>query len=383
MSRFLPMPHAKKQILILMSHTGGGHASVAKAIQEEFERTHAEDVQISQVDYLADYASFPFYLSIPAYPFLINHAPWIWRLLYKLTDHSGNTNLINRIGMSLSTRGYQALFTKYQPHVLISVHPFANASFTYAKHRFGHHHIPLFTVVTDLVSIHSAWADPACDACFVATSQAHDTLVSLGVPAAKTFVTGLPVDSSFTRHESNPAAVQKNLGISGNLPLVLLLAGAIGIEKTATIAYAIDQSALACQLAIVAGKNERMEQHLREHAWHKPAHIYGFVSNVADLMSISSMVVTKAGPSSVTEAALIGLPMILFDAVPGQEDGNRDYVVANHAGVWAPSARLVVDSLSKWLNNEQLLRQTRENAKKLARPDAARLIVEKIWRQLQ
>ena len=39
-----------------------------------------------------------------------------------------------------------------------------------------------------------------------------------------------------------------------------------------------------------------------------------------------------------------------YSKVPGQEDGNVDYVVKEGAGVWAPEPEQVVSTLQAWLN---------------------------------
>jgi 1,2-diacylglycerol 3-beta-galactosyltransferase len=70
----------------------------------------------------------------------------------------------------------------------------------------------------------------------------------------------------------------------------------------------------------------------------------------------------------------------LYDAIPGQETGNVDYVVENGAGVFAPASYLVADSVAAWLaeGREGLLRRS-ENARRLSRPNAVWEIAEEVW----
>ncbi len=70
-----------------------------------------------------------------------------------------------------------------------------------------------------------------------------------------------------------------------------------------------------------------------------------------DFMRASDCLITKAGPGTISEAFIAGLPMILYSYMPGQEDGNIDYVVNEGAGVWAPRPELVVSALRRWLND--------------------------------
>ena len=60
--------------------------------------------------------------------------------------------------------------------------------------------------------------------------------------------------------------------------------------------------------------------------------IDGFVDNMPELMSASDLLVTKAGPGTLAEAFIAGLPVIIFGYTPGQETANVDYVLDHHAG---------------------------------------------------
>ena len=88
-----------------------------------------------------------------------------------------------------------------------------------------------------------------------------------------------------------------------------------------------------------------------------PTKIYGFVREMPEFMRAADILVTKAGPGTISEAFIAGLPMILYSRMPGQEDGNVTYVVEKGAGVWAPEADLVVDTLRSWLEQPGLLAQ--------------------------
>ena len=83
-------------------------------------------------------------------------------------------------------------------------------------------------------------------------------------------------------------------------------------------------------------KNKTTRKHLENYNWNMPAHIYGFVKEMPDFMAAADILVTKAGPGTICEAFIAGLPLIIYSRMPGQEDGNVFYVVDQKAGVWAP-----------------------------------------------
>lgn len=48
----------------------------------------------------------------------------------------------------------------------------------------------------------------------------------------------------------------------------------------------------------------------------------------------ADVIITKAGPGTISEALICGLPMVLNAFVPCQEEGNIPYVVDNKVGTW-------------------------------------------------
>jgi 1,2-diacylglycerol 3-beta-galactosyltransferase len=106
--------------------------------------------------------------------------------------------------------------------------------------------------------------------------------------------------------------------------------------------------------------------------------IYGFVDNMPDLMNAADIILTKAGPGTISEAFIAGLPIILYSKMPGQEDGNVDFVIEHGAGVWAPEPELVAATLRYWIQNPEIRQQVSDISRSLARPDASKDIAARI-----
>jgi 1,2-diacylglycerol 3-beta-galactosyltransferase len=108
------------------------------------------------------------------------------------------------------------------------------------------------------------------------------------------------------------------------------------------------------------------------------------VEDIHEWMLAADLLVTKAGPSTISEALIMGLPMVLSGALPGQERPNVDYVAENGAGVWAPTPREAAAEVVRLLESERaLLDQMSERAQSLARPGAARRVAKIIWESAQ
>jgi 1,2-diacylglycerol 3-beta-galactosyltransferase len=94
--------------------------------------------------------------------------------------------------------------------------------------------------------------------------------------------------------------------------------------------------AIPAGLAVITGRNQKLKERLEAATWPDHTFIYGFVRNMPDMMEAADILLTKAGPGTISEALNAGLPMILYSRLPGQEDGNIHYVVDEGAGIWAP-----------------------------------------------
>ncbi len=148
-------------------------------------------------------------------------------------------------------------------------------------------------------------------------------------------------------------------------------------------ARAIDESGLDIGLAVVCGRNKKLQEGLEALSWENPAFIYGFTREMPDFMRAADVIVTKAGPGTITEALNAELPIILYSKIPGQEDGNVTFVESEGAGVWAPKPHLVVRTLTRWISKSAERERVIANARRIARPDAARRIARAIGHTLR
>jgi 1,2-diacylglycerol 3-beta-galactosyltransferase len=136
-------------------------------------------------------------------------------------------------------------------------------------------------------------------------------------------------------------------------------------------AEAIAEAQIRTALVVIAGRNQELRERLESRDWPIPTFVYGFVRNMPDFMGAADILVTKAGPGTITEALNAGLPMILYSRLPGQEEGNVTYVTSEGAGIWAPEPHLVVQALRQWIDHPELRHKAARACRRLARPHSA------------
>jgi 1,2-diacylglycerol 3-beta-galactosyltransferase len=104
----------------------------------------------------------------------------------------------------------------------------------------------------------------------------------------------------------------------------------------------------------------------------------GFVKNMAEYMVAADVLVTKAGPGTIAEAAAVGLPIMVTSHLPGQEAGNVDIVLDGGFGDYCEDPETIALEIACWLQDSQLIDVMSKKAKAVGHPHAAEEIAEDI-----
>lgn len=375
-----------QRILILMSYTGGGHRASALALQAGFEQFAPGRFTVEMVDLLRDHTFFPLNLAPQLYPLLVTYAPALWRTLYATERLPGTGRAVmEHVAAPLAARGVQRALAEHRPDLVISVHPLVQ-QITLPRLAGLGRSIPFVTVVTDLASAHPFWFDARADACYVASDAAYAQACAAGLPPERIHAFGLPVRPAFARAYPPKEELRAALGLQPHLPAVLLVGGGDGVGRVEEIAHALDAALAPAagkephgQLAVIAGRNEALRAALAAHSWRVPAVVSGFVDNMPEWMLASDCIVTKAGPGTIAEAMICGLPIVLSGFIPGQEAGNVPFVVDQGLGVFASTPDQVGVAVAHWFGAGWAdMQKAAANSQRLGRPNSTALIVDSI-----
>ncbi len=370
------MSDSSPHLVFLFSDTGGGHRSAAQAIIGALQQSYPSKFSCEMVDIFRDFA--PKYLDqIPdMYPWLSAH-PRLLGQIFKWSDHPRTIHWILRMIWPYIRPGLNHLLTEHPADLYISVHPLINIPLGNAFLKAGYRK-PWVTVVTDLVTTHTTWFCAQADQIIVPTQEAFQVGRKWGIPAEQMQVIGQPVSVAFCQVLSDPNEIRVQLGWPVDRPVVLLMGGGEGVGKLEALAFAIDSARLPVTLVVVAGRNQELKQRLESHQWQIPVRIYGFVQSIPDFMKASSILLSKAGPGTLSEAACAGLPVIIYSKLNGPEDGNVSYFVEKGMGIWAPQDEQVMQGLLRWINQPEDYSKARNACLKLAQPDSSLRIADLI-----
>jgi 1,2-diacylglycerol 3-beta-galactosyltransferase len=366
-------------ILFLFSDTGGGHRSASEAIIEALNLEFPGQFSYEMVDFFLDYAPPPLNLAGPTYP-TMSRMDYLWGRAFETSDDPDRMRVIYAMLWPYIRLYMYKLHREHPADVIVSVHPLINTPFLRAK-RKKRDSTPYVTVVTDLVSTHTAWFNNQADLIVVPTEQARQNAIRTCINPEKLRVIGLPVADRFSRPSASKQELREKLGWPQDKVIILLVGGGEGMGPLGEVSIKVNEAGLDAAVVVVTGRNKHLKEKLENHAWEIPAFIYGFVKDMPDFMRAADVLVSKAGPGTISEALIAELPIILYHRISGQEEGNVSYVIDEGAGIWAPEIDDIILALKDWLDHPDQRLQAVANAKRLARPNASRDIARAIIEQ--
>lgn len=395
-----------KKVLILTADAGFGHRSAANAIAEALQNQNFLDVEVKVQNLLND-PKTPALLRNSQYDYdkLIRDSPKLYEFGYESSDKPFPSQLA-QIGLSaLLFKSFSNEIDDYRPDIIVNTYPLYHspaqtwylineASWTsdeiakfipqsaISKYSFQGKHIPFITIITDFASVHLLWMSLLPDAYCVATELMREQVIRNGLSPEKVFCTGIPVKPIFSSETRSKAELRNYFDLNPEKTTIL----AIGSKRVTNLfenLMAINHSGFELQLIMVAGGDEKLFNTMKNTKWNFPVKIFNFTQELPEMMLASDFVVTKAGGLVTSEALAAGLPMILIDVLPGQEEGNANFVQNNGAGIVVSDPIKTMETITLWLRNNQIrLKTAAENARRIGRPDSSSQIVKIIEDQL-
>jgi 1,2-diacylglycerol 3-beta-galactosyltransferase len=367
----------KPRILIMFSDTGGGHRSAAQAVLEALEEKHPGAYEADMVDVFKAYAPYPLNRMPEWYPTMVK-SPSLWQLGYRMVDGKQRGQFMMDSLWPWVRPAARQLVREHPADLILGVHPLFTSPVIRAM---GKHRVPFIAVVTDLVTAPVLWFNRRVDVCVVPTEEVRRDALRHGLEPEQVKLLGLPVGKRF-ECPGDKSALRLTMGWPTDRKIVLIIGGGEGMGPLFETARAIAQTSPECALIVVAGRNEKLKKRIEEAAWDVPMIVYGFVTNMHDLMRAADILVTKAGPGTICEALNTGLPMVMYSRIPGQEDGNVRYIVGEGAGRWAPGPKRTALAVRRWITNPASLARAGEICSQIARPNAANDVADLAWEWL-
>ncbi len=350
---------------------GSGHTMAGAALQHAFEVANP-DVEAVQLDGIRDTPSPLERFTASFYIYTNKRAHWLWRAMYYWPVFR------SRIASWLA----EWFFSREDGRKILAMEPDAVvATHFWSAKVAGRMGLPFFTVITDYV-FHPFWLCRKASAYFVASEEIVGHLIDAGFPKDRIHLTGIPVRSMFWERPSI-AEARREMNLEPKDKVVLLLSGNHGVTPVMDIALGIKDTGATVLMA--AGKNKRLQKAMTEfmRSHNIKGRVLGFVDHMNMLLRASDVVVTKAGGIISSECLAMATPVVFFDSLPGQEEGNARVISEWGAATRAHDVHDAINAVKELLQNPERLMEMRQAALLHGKPKASLNIARKILEYLQ
>jgi len=305
----------KPLICILSASIGNGHIQAARAVAEAV-KGHPRGYRAQTLDFLSrDVISVDYWVR-ETYIKMIDIFPLFYELLYEQSQSGRSAGQIRSLLAHALRSRMRHLMRVIRPDALVFTHPFPMVAAAGLKGK-GELDIPMVSVVTDF-DVHGLWITDRMDAYCVPTERELAELRRHHIPAERIHVTGIPIMARF---------------YAGNLPAredgtVLIMGGGLGFGAVKDALRRLAHVASIRRFIVVTGHNVTLYDDIADMRAEipVPVELYGYTDRIPDLMARASLLITKPGALTCTEAMSMELPLLLVDAIPGQEEANAEYL---------------------------------------------------------
>jgi len=244
---------------------------------------------------------------------------------------------------------------------------------SYKRHYIG--------IITDYY-FHKSWLTKGAFRYYVATDDTEKELLKLGVEKNKIKKFGIPIAEKFDDNFDADRWLKDN-GLSATKNTVLLSAGAFGVSTDfAMLIEQLKKKSNDVQVVVICGKNMKLKKELEyKYSGDKGVKIFGYTENMYEWMKSSSVLITKAGGVTISEALASNIPLILFNPVPGQEMENARYFKKHNMAKIAKSQEEVLKHIEQLLSKDDI-EMMKINMMKIYLPKASYNICEDIMSYL-
>lgn len=369
----------KYRVLILSVSAGTGHLRAGEAL-EKAARAHPEVGEVLHMDALryTNKMFRRFYGQF--YIDLVRSAPVLLGWFYDSQDEPWKTEKMRLMLDRMNTGPLVRKIKNFQPDLTICTH-FLPAEILSHLMKRGKIETELSLTVTDYY-VHAMWLSRVFHRYFVANEESRVQLENIGFPPECITVSGIPIDPVFAEVRDRKTLREKH-ALRTDKPVLLVSAGALGVSSAEHIVDVLCELTEPVQIVVICGKNEKLRQTVGEQLDRCPSpsanlrfKVRGYTHEMHDFMKAADLYIGKPGGLTTAEAMSCGLPMVIYQPIPGQEERNSDFLLENGAAVKCNQLSTMAYKVDLLLKNPERLEKMRCRARALGHPHAAADVIQ-------
>ncbi len=316
-------------ILILTSRTGGGHVSLAEALQDLFTKeilvNGKGDVKSSArpIITIADPQPPIFHQH---YRIVSRHALWLWAAEFQFLNTPKRAFFAHHIFTVLVQHRLHELLDSIQPDLILTTYPFLTYEVMQVLQKCSST-VPLVSLFSDANDVHAAWlTEHEAAATLAPTHETYKQALAAGFIPERLHLVGWPVRTQFARAAQSSNETHNTLLAQLNLApdrfTIFLQGGGEGaahVDRTIENIQAVDNFLRKAQIILAVGTNRVLHErykHIRNLS------VLPYTKEIAPWMAVADVIMGKAGPNMLFESVTLGKPFVATSYIPGQEFAN-------------------------------------------------------------
>jgi UDP-N-acetylglucosamine:LPS N-acetylglucosamine transferase len=360
-----------RKILILTASFGDGHNAAARNLRDGIELI-TDDAKVEVLDlFESTYGTLNMLLK-QTYQGLVRYAPTVWSGVFSVLDNPAlfrrQVDTMGKLRDSLA-----AVLRDTEPDVVVSCYPVYAHLIQDIFHEHADRPFRFITVVTDSISVCSAWYRAPSDLFVVANEPTANVLAEAGVSRHRLKALGFPVSPAFAQERPAPLAAPHH----GDRRKVLYVinTGKAKTGKSLERLLKVQDLYLTITVGRDASLKAKLAERFREQG--RRVSVYGWTNQMPRLLMSHHLVIAKAGGAMVQEAIAARCPIIVNQVIPGQEEGNAQLIKKLGVGAVAEGSKEVRDLVEEaFTHKSRQWQEWRDNLDKVSRPDATLRIAE-------
>lgn len=360
------------KVLILTVSAGQGHTATANAVAEGLIKRGAECTVLDAYKYispvLADTIEKSYLLSIQFIPKTYGA---IYNLFESKKPKNKEFSFLSETNNLLSASKMIKYIDDFKPDVVISTHIFCGIIMTHLKKEFPW--IKNIGIVTDF-TLHPFWEESKLDYYVIANHLLLNQCKKKGISSEKILATGIPINEKFS-HKVPKNIAREKLGLE-NISTVMFMMGSMGFGNMPSEIEAMDKLQIDFQVLCVCGKNVVAKKKIEDLKTEHKIYVFGYVDNIDEMMDAADFIITKPGGLSMSESLAKGLPTLLIDPIPGQEDRNREFFLNNGVSMAITKTFPIDEAVYQMFSNQWKMENTSHGVEYIGKPNATKDLCE-------
>ena len=360
-----------RKILILTASFGDGHNAAARNLRDGIELI-TDDAKVEVLDlFESTYGTLNTLLK-QAYQGLVRYAPTVWSGVFAVLDNPvlfrRQVDTMGKLRDSLA-----AVLRDSEPDVVVSCYPVYAHLIQDIFREHAERPFRFITVVTDSISVCSAWYRAPSDLFVVANEATAEVLAEGGIPRPRLKALGFPVSPVFAQERPAPLTAPRH----GDRRKVLYVINTGKAKTGKSLVRLLKVPDL--ELTITVGRDATLKAKLAERFRDcgRRVSVYGWTNQMPRLLMSHHLVIAKAGGAIVQEAIAARCPMIVNQVIPGQEEGNARLIRKLGVGAIAEGSKEVRDLVEEaFAHKSRRWQAWCDNLDQVSRPDATLRIAE-------